>query len=260
MNIVTFKLLPTKTLVYLFLIKSVFFAGQFQDLDVLLRPLIPKRIVKFLNGGFSTIMKASLLVVTDRGDLLYYYKDEVKIVDTHNKLTKGSLKVANLVSLAQSKENIFIAAMERKRFICSRFDYKLKKEATLCNFPTERQSEQQMVVNESELTVIENSSYHFRLRVYNFSGSLLRTVRLREKALQISPLPQGRVLIKHSDLRIASYDITADRANEIWRSEDGYNFVSTDSAGLCYCNSYKYNSAQEIQLVTADSSSGKFYL
>ena len=212
-------------------------------------------------------MKASLLVVTDRGDLLYYYKDEVKIVDTHNKLTKGSLKVANVVSLAQSKENIFIAAMERKSSCsrsrscsCSRFDYKLKKEATLCNFPTERQSEQQMVVNESELIVIENSSYHFRLRVYNFSGSLLRTVRLSEKALQISPLPQGRVLIKHSDLRIASYDITADQANEIWRSEDEYNFVSTDSAGLCYCNSYKYKSAQEIQLVTADSSSGKFYL
>ena len=205
-------------------------------------------------------MKASLLVVTDQGDLLCYHKDRVMIIDTHCKLIKRSMKVANVVSLAQCKENVFIAAMDQEQFICERFNYKLREKTKICDFKLESQSEQQMAVQETELIVIDDFSNCSQLRIYNFTGSLLRKVFLGEKALQISLLPQGHVLIKCSDLHIARYDITEAKPKRIWRSKEEYNLVSRDNAGLCYCNSPKDNSDQEIQLVTSETSSGKFKL
>ena len=220
--------------------------GRIPDIPVQLRPLIPKKLLRFS----SNQVKATRLILTDRGDVLYYYDSKVTLTDTHMTRTKASLTNCSVVvSLAQCKDHVFLAFYGNRSLTCERFSYELVKKADICQFSTEHPSYHHMVVRDEEVIIIDNSSYSYNLRIYDFSGNQIRSVSLDSASSRLCLLPDGYILLRNASGFIVKYDITSSKATRVWTSKEPYNFVSTDSAGICYCNSNGYeNDFRKIEM------------
>ena len=171
--------------------------------------------------------------------------------------TKASLtNCSGVVSFAQSKDHVFIAFYASNKLTCERYSYELVKKADICQFPTDYPSGHHMVMRDEEVIIIDNSSYSYNLRIYDFSGNQIRSVRLPNSSTQLCLLPKNHVLLRDTNAYIVKYDITSSEAVRVWSSNKKYSSVSTDNARICYCNPYAYKTTQMIDLFDSELTSG----
>ncbi|XP_067941024.1 uncharacterized protein [Watersipora subatra] len=230
----------------------------FSDIGVQFRPLLPSKLVKFFNGS-SFNRKAQRVMFTDEGDILLYHNNQVELLDAHCKKTKFSVAMSNVVSVLQHREFIYIATSVSKILECQRFciDSPSKAGTQIFRFATDAwHSGQPIVIREGEIIAIDNSSYHYQLRVYDLSGKLLRNVSVPQKVNEICSLPDGFVLLSDDHSYIRKYDISSSSAVEVWNSTTTASCISTDSVGLCYGTDHQYYNNQSISLYWPASKSG----
>ncbi|XP_067940914.1 uncharacterized protein [Watersipora subatra] len=230
----------------------------FSDIGVQFRPLLPSKLVKFFNGSSSN-RKAQRVMFTDPGDILLCYNNQVELLDAHCKKTKFSVALSNVVSVWQHHEFIYVATSVSSYLECQRFyiDSPSQKGTQIFRFATDVwYSGQPMVIRKGEIIAIDNSSYHYQLRVYDLSGKHLRNVSVPRQSYEICSLPDGFVLLRDEQNYVRKYDISSSSAVEVWNSTTTASSISTDSVGLCYGTNYRYRDNQSISLYWPASKSG----
>ena len=209
--------------------------GCLANIGMELRPLVSKKLVKFHSVELN--FKADILQFTDQGDLLCYVKREgqVMILDIHCKKKKVTFSVEglNVISVAQYKDQVFVASFERDKLRCDMFAS--GKITTICELQSKPPTNQIMMVCDNQIFLMQHTSYFDSvLRVFDINGKNIRNISLPTQALSIYKLPEKNALITNINSFIAKYDITNRTAVRVSKSSNTYDYVCTDSTGICY--------------------------
>jgi len=207
--------------------------GIIGNLQGALRPIFPTRLTKLFDGTSHQSVNYSML--TDRGDLLIYASGEVKIMDLYMSLTKASKAIENVKFLAQQKDEVIVVTFANNKIRCTSYKYDdLATLCKVCRFNSEPipGCNSPLVVNESYLFLLDNTSSSHWLRVYDHVGSHLHSIKIGYTVLGLYSLPDDCVLIRAEQHLLLKFDPKTLLIEQLSRSTR--NLLATDGAGICY--------------------------
>lgn len=223
-----------------------------REVEVELRPLYPTGLVK-LRSASTKKGNPQFLTITDRGDILFYEGVHVMITTVTVKHTKASVEVENVVSLAQWRDRVYVVCYMNDQIRCMVYNYGLSNSSELVRFSCEYPDHPHIAVNNEGLFIIDKSSYHQSLRVYDHNtGKLLRTVQLPEKPLKIWSLPGPHILIYTTNGHVSRYHVSAKNAT-LTKSLNCGGSCTTDPAGVVYTTTNSFLQTNYLQIYSVES-------